>query len=184
MDIIKTIGKVARNNYLAAFFNALEKENIKSELSIEELKKFTLFLLGNEEIIKKWESYLELADMPNWSLQDRRERIIYTLNSNETCTVEFLKKQALTFTNGEIDVIEDFANYHFVIQFTNMLGVPPNIENFREMVNVNKPAHLTYEIKYRYRTWGEVKDFTWAEIAQHTWDEARSKEGILNGTYY
>lgn len=178
MDIIKTIGKVARNNYLAAFFNALEKENIKSELSIEELKNFTLFLLGNEEIIKKWESYLELADMPNWSLQDRRERIIYTLNSNETCTVEFLKKQALTFTNGEIDVIEDFANYHFVIQFTSMLGVPPNIDNFRNMVDINKPAHLTYDIKYRYRTWGEISPFTWLGASKYTWAEARSREHI------
>ena len=178
------IGKAARNNYLVAFFYALQNESKKIIVSIEDLKKFILFSLESEKIIKQWEMYLNLPDMPEWTLQDRRERIIYTINSNEICTVDFLKRQAMVFTNGEINVIEDFANYHFVIQFTNMLGVPPNIENFREMVNVNKPAHLTYEIKYRYRTWGEVKNFTWDEIAQYTWEETRSKEGILNGTYY
>lgn len=182
--MIKIIGKAARNNYLVAFFNALKNENKKMVVSINDLEKFILFSLESKEIVKQWEIYLDLPDVANWSLQDRKERIIYTINSNEICTVDFLKRQALIFTNGEIDIVEDFSNYHFKIQFTNMLGVPPNIENFREMVNINKPAHLTYEIKYRYRTWGEVKEFTWNEIAQHTWEEARSKEGILNGIYY
>lgn len=176
--MIKMIGKAARNNYLVAFFNALKNENEKIVVSINDLNKFILFSLESEKIVKQWEIYLNLPDMPNWSLQDRRERIIYTINSNEICTVDFLKRQAMVFTNGEIDVIEDFANYHFVIQFTNMLGVPPNIENFREMVNVNKPAHLTYEIKYRYRTWGEVKPFIWENLNKYTWTEIRSRAEI------
>ena len=59
-----------------------------------------------------------------------------------------------------------------------MIGTPPNIENFREMVNVNKPAHLTYEIKYRYRTWGELKPYTWETLKAYTWEEARSRAEI------
>ena len=59
-----------------------------------------------------------------------------------------------------------------------MIGTPPNIENFREMVNVNKPAHLTYEIKYRYRTWGELKPFKWETLKAYTWEEARSRAEI------
>lgn len=180
---IYNISKVSRNDYIKDIITSSEYEIINSNNEFLEIKN-SIMCLADSKTIDSWEEWFELPLQPTWTLADRVERLVYTFNSRGFFTTNFLKKQAMVFTNGEIDVIEDFANYHFVIQFTNMLGVPPNIENFREMVNVNKPAHLTYEIKYRYRTWGEVKDFTWAEIAQYTWEEARSKEGILNGTYY
>ncbi len=48
------------------------------------------------------------------------------------------------------------------------------------MIDINKPAHLTYEIKYKYRTWGELKSFTWKSLNSYTWEELRSREEIKN----
>ena len=180
---IYDISKVSRNKYISDNIKACEQEIELSHELFLNIKKCIMSQTDENRIVE-WEEWFGLSNENSWSLRDRVDRLIYTFNSRGFFTPKFLKDQAMAFTNGEIDIVEDFSNYHFKIQFTNMLGVPPNIENFREMVNINKPAHLTYEIKYRYRTWGEVKEFTWNEIAQHTWEEARSKEGILNGIYY
>ena len=165
------IGKAARNGFLVAFFNALQKEDTKLEMTLENFISYAIPIMFNEFTIPVWEKWLDLSQETTWTLQDRIERIIYTINSNQSCTEQFLKEQANIFTNGEIAIEQQFALYNFIIQFTSMIGTPPNIDNFRQMVDINKPAHLTYNIKYRYRTWGELEPFTWEQLEKYTWQQ-------------
>lgn len=174
---IYDISKVSRNNYIKDIISACEQEVNSAHADFLNIKN-SIMCLANSENIDLWEKWFELSLQPDWTLSDRVDRLIYTFNSRGFFTPKFLKKQARIFTNGEIDIIEEYSKYHFVIQFTSMIGTPPNIENFREMVNVNKPAHLTYEIKYRYRTWGELKPYTWETLKAYTWEEARSRAEI------
>ena len=171
MDMIKMIGKAARNGFLVALFNALQKEDTKLEMTLENFISYAIPIMFNEFTIPVWEKWLGLSQETTWTLQDRIERIIYTINSNQSCTEQFLKEQANIFTNGEISIEQQFALYNFIIQFTSMIGTPPNIDNFRQMVDINKPAHLTYDIKYRYRTWGELEPFTWEQLEKYTWQQ-------------
>lgn len=171
MDMIKMIGKAARNGFLVAFFNALQKEDTKLEMTLENFISYAIPIMFNEFTIPVWEKWLGLSQEATWTLQDRIERIIYTINSNQSCTEQFLKEQANIFTNGEISIEQQFALYNFIIQFTSMIGTPPNIDNLRQMVDINKPAHLTYDIKYRYRTWGELEPFTWEQLEKYTWQQ-------------
>lgn len=171
MDMIKMIGKAARNGFLVAFFNALQKEDTKLEMTLENFISYAIPIMFNEFTIPVWEKWLGLSQEATWTLQDRIERIIYTINSNQSCTEQFLKEQANIFTNREISIEQQFALYNFIIQFTSMIGTPPNIDNFRQMVDINKPAHLTYDIKYRYRTWGELEPFTWEQLEKYTWQQ-------------
>lgn len=171
MDMIKMIGKAARNGFLVAFFNALQKEDTKLEMTLENFISYAIPIMFNEFTIPVWEKWLGLSQETTWTLQDRIERIIYTINSNQSCTEQFLKEQANIFTNGEIAIEQQFALYNFIIQFTSMIGTPPNVDNFRQMIDINKPAHLTYNIKYRYRTWGELEPFTWEQLEKYTWQQ-------------
>jgi hypothetical protein len=171
MDMIKMIGKAARNGFLVAFFNTLQKEDTKLNMTLENFISYAIPIMFNEFTIPVWEKWLVLSQETTWTLQDRIERIIYTINSNQSCTEQFLKEQANIFTNGEISIEQQFALYNFIIQFTSMIGTPPNIDNFRQMVDINKPAHLTYDIKYRYRTWGELEPFTWEQLEKYTWQQ-------------
>lgn len=165
------IGKAARNGFLVAFFNTLQKEDTKLNMTLENFISYAIPIMFNEFTIPVWEKWLVLSQETTWTLQDRIERIIYTINSNQSCTEQFLKEQANIFTNGEISIEQQFALYNFIIQFTSMIGTPPNIDNFRQMVDINKPAHLTYDIKYRYRTWGELEPFTWEQLEKYTWQQ-------------
>nr|DAL60220.1 MAG TPA_asm: tail protein [Caudoviricetes sp.] len=171
------ISKVSRNKYITDDIKACEQEiKLSHELFLN--IKNCIMSQTDENRIEEWEEWFGLSDEKSWSLKDRIDRLIYTFNSRGFFTPKFLKDQAMIFTNGEIDIIEDFPNYHFTIQFTSMIGTPPNLDNFKEMVYVNKPAHLTYDIKYRYRTWGELKPFIWGTLAQYTWAEVRSSAEI------
>jgi hypothetical protein len=171
------ISKVSRNKYITDDIKACEQEiKLSHELFLN--IKNCIMSQTDENRIEEWEEWFGLSDEKSWSLKDRIDRLIYTFNSRGFFTPKFLKDQAMIFTNGEIDIIEDFPNYHFTIQFTSMIGTPPNIDSFKEMVNVNKPAHLTYDIKYRYRTWGELKPFTWETLKAYTWAEVRSRAEI------
>lgn len=171
MDMIKMIGKAARNGFLVAFFNALQKEDTKLDMTLENFISYAIPIMFNEFTTPVWEKWLGLSQETTWTLQDRIERIIYTINSNQSCTEQFLEEQANIFTNGEIAIEQQFALYNFIIQFTSMIGTPPNVDNFRQMVDINKPAHLTYDIKYRYRTWGELEPFTWEQLEKYTWQQ-------------
>lgn len=176
--MIKYISNIARNSLMEDLFNSIEMQVDIGRKDISQYNTYTFIIDSTEETISRWEKFMELKAVDNYSLQDRIERVIYTIQAKGIFTPSFLKEQAKIFTNGEIEVIENFNDYHFIISFTSVIGIPPNMDNFKEMVDLNKPAHLTYEIRIRYRTWGELSPYTWGELEPFTWDEIYQKAEI------
>lgn len=176
--MIKYISNIARNSLMKDLFNSIKIQVDTGKDDISQYNTYTFIIDSTEETISRWEKFMELKPVDNYSLQDRIERVIYTIQAKGIFTPSFLKEQAKIFTNGEIEVTENFNDYHFIITFTSIVGIPPNMDNFKEMIGLNKPAHLTYEIKYRYRTWGELLPYTWGELSPFTWDEIYQKAEI------
>ena len=157
------------------FSQALQKANLATEAEISQYRKEAFVVEADEETIDKWEKFMELEYKPDYSLQDRIDRVLYTLQARGSFTKEFLKNQGRLFLNGELEVDELFSQYYFIIRFTSIVGVPENIENFKDMVDLNKPAHLTYEFKFRYNTHGELEILTHGEMEAYTHDELYQK---------
>lgn len=176
--MIDYIGKIARNSLMKDLFNSIKIQVDAGKDDISQYDTYAFIVDSTEETISRWEKFMELKPMDNYSLEDRIERVIYTIQAKGIFTPSFLKEQAKIFTNGEIEVTENFNDYHFVISFTSVIGIPPNMDNFKEMVDLNKPAHLTYEVRIRYRTWGELLPYTWGELSPFTWDEIYQKAEI------
>lgn len=176
--MIKYISNIARNSLMEDLFNSIEMQVDIGRKDISQYNTYTFIIDSTEETISRWEKFMELKPVDNYSLQDRIERVIYTIQAKGIFTPSFLKEQAKLFTNGEIEVIENFNDYHFIISFTSVIGIPPNMDNFKEMVDLNKPAHLTYEIRIRYRTWGELSPYKWKELEPFTWDGIYQKAEI------
>ena len=176
--MIKYISNIARNSLMEDLFNSIEMQVDIGRKDISQYNTYTFIIDSTEETISRWEKFMELKPVDNYSLQDRIERVIYTIQAKGIFTPSFLKEQAKLFTNGEIDIQENFNEYHFIITFTSIIGIPPNMDNFKEMVDLNKPAHLTYEVRIRYRTWGELLPYTWGELSPFTWDEIYQKAEI------
>ncbi|WP_373079233.1 putative phage tail protein [Fusobacterium varium] len=176
--MIKYISNIARNSLMEDLFNSIEMQVDIGRKDISQYNTYTFIVDSTEETISRWEKFMKLKPMENYTLQDRIERVIYTIQAKGIFTPSFLKEQAKIFTNGEIDITENFNEYHFIISFTSVIGIPPNMDNFKEMVDLNKPAHLTYEIRIRYRTWGELSPYKWEELEPFTWDEIYQKAEI------
>lgn len=176
--MIKYISNIARNSLMEDLFNSIEMQVDIGRKDISQYNTYTFIIDSTEETISRWEKFMKLKPMENYTLQDRIERVIYTIQAKGIFTPSFLKEQAKIFTNGEIDITENFNEYHFIISFTSVIGIPPNMDNFKEMVDLNKPAHLTYEIRIRYRTWGELSPYKWKELEPFTWDGIYQKAEI------
>ena len=143
-------------------------------VEIEELQKAIdlqldeLDIMSNE-VLKQFFIYTATWSLPIWerifgltvgdttsNLKERRENIISKLRSYGTTTKEMIARVAKAFTNGEIEVIEDNLNYSFTIKFTSIVGIPDNLENFKKVVATIKPAHLNFNVEFRYNTHNQI----------------------------
>lgn len=123
----------------------------------------------SNEVLKQFFIYTATWSLPIWerifgltvgdttsNIKERRENIISKLRSYGTTTKEMIARVAKAFTNGEIEVIEDNPNYSFTIKFTSIVGIPDNLENFKKVVDTIKPAHLNFNVEFRYNTHNQI----------------------------
>ena len=123
----------------------------------------------SNEVLKQFFIYTATWSLPIWerifgltvgdttsNIKERRENIISKLRSYGTTTKEMIARVAKAFTNGEIEVIEDNPNYSFTIKFTSIVGIPDNLENFKKVVATIKPAHLNFNVEFRYNTYNQI----------------------------
>lgn len=154
--LIEKVSKTARNSLQKDLIRTLDLmcEYVKND--IQKYKELLFIAFFNEQQVANYERFMELDYKNGWSLQDRKDRIIYTLLSKNIFTPHVLKEQAKIFTNGEIEVIENYNDYSFIIKFTSVVGIPSNLDNFKNFIHINKPAHLNFSIEFRYNTHNQV----------------------------
>jgi stress response protein YsnF len=175
MKLSSYISKAANNSLVSSLLESIETELEISKKVLETIKDNSLIISCDESTIEKWEEFFNITYPSDWTLQDRLEQVLYTKNGRGTFTIASLKEQANIFTNADIDVEELYDEYHFIIHFTSVIGVPSNLDNFKNMVNVNKPAHLTYEIVFRYRTHNELRSYQHQHLHKFTHNELRER---------
>jgi phage-like element pbsx protein xkdT len=154
--LIKKVSKVARNTLQEDLIRTLDLICEYAKNDIQKYKELLFIAFFNEQQVANYERFMELDYKNGWSLQDRKDRIIYTLLSKNIFTPHVLKEQAKIFTNGEIEVIENYNDYSFIIKFTSVVGIPQNLDNFKNFIYINKPAHLNFSIEFRYNTHNQV----------------------------
>ena len=127
-----------------------------------------------------WENLLGLPISGSKTYEERREIILSRLKTYHATTKDWIKKVASSFYNGDIEIVEDIANYIVYINFVSELGVPKNIDALKTTISKILPAHLEDIYNFKFRTWDEVAHLTWNDVAHLTWDELRGKEGVIN----
>lgn len=123
--------------------------------------------------LKDWERMLGLKIDITETLENRRARIKMALRGQGTVTKDMLKNLCKSFTNGEVDIIEN-TDYSFVIKFIDIKGIPGNISYVADAIEEVKPAHLAFYFEYLFNTWNMISNKTWGEIRTKTWGEIRT----------
>lgn len=105
----------------------------------------------------------------------RRERIIAKAKGTGTITKKMLEDVAKSYSNGDVEVIENHENYSFVVKFIGTRGIPANMADLIITIDEIKPAHLSYTFEYSFTTWDEIdgynKTFDEWDGLNLTWDE-------------
>lgn len=186
--LIKKVSKVARNTLQEDLIRTLDLMCEYAKNDIQKYKELLFIAFFNEQQVANYERFMELDYKNGWSLQDRKDRIIYTLLSKNIFTPHVLKEQAKIFTNGEIEVIEDYENYSFTIKFTSVVGIPQNLDNFKNFIYINKPAHLNFKIEFRYNTHNQVAyllhNSLKAKSHKEIYDTRLYEDSAVIGKYY
>jgi hypothetical protein len=122
-----------------------------------------------------WEARLGLSIQPAWPDGERQDRLVAHLRTFGTPTLQRIKDVALSFENGEIEVIQDHPAYNMILMFTGVQGVPANVAEFELTMRRLIHAHLALEIAYNYTTWAELtsQGLTWDALTalNLTWDQ-------------
>lgn len=108
----------------------------------------------------------------------RRERIRAKIRGTGTVTKQMIVDVAKSYSNGEVEVIEDNENYSFRIKFVGTLGVPANMADLTLTIEEIKPAHLSFIFEYVYRTHAELSHYTHAQLNAYT--HAQLREGVIS----
>lgn len=186
--LIKKVSKIARNSLQEDLIRTLDLICEYAKNDIQKYKELLFIAFFNEKQVKNYERFMNLDYKNGWSLQDRKDRIIYTLLSKNIFTPHVLKEQAKIFTNGEIEVIENYNDYSFIIKFTSVVGIPSNLDNFKNFIYINKPAHLNFSIEFRYNTHNQVAFLIHNSLKlkthKHIYDTRLYEDSAVIGKYH
>lgn len=125
--------------------------------------------------LERWEKELGLEVNNTYDTAFRRSRILSRLRGQGTVTIAMIKNVAESFSNGEVDVIEDNAGYMFTVKFVGTLGIPPNMNDLQKAIEDIKPAHLAFGFEYSYNTNAVLSAFTHAQLALYTHTQLREE---------
>ena len=125
-------------------------------------------------LLSRYENLLGLTVDVTKENDYSRERICAKLAGTGTTTKEMIESVSKSYSNGEVEVIEDNANSRFVIRFVGTLGIPGNMADLKLTIEEIKPAHLAVEYEYIYNTWSDISALTWQQAASYTWETIRT----------
>lgn len=128
--------------------------------------------------LTRWENVYGVNTNLSLSYEQRREILTAKLRGQGTTTKKMIEDTAAAFSGGEVQVIEDSRNYHFIVRFIGIKGIPRNMQAFINMLEEIKPAHLSYEFQYTYTVWNNLIGYTWESLSEKTYDEVKIMEGV------
>ena len=156
--------------------NSIEVDTLKAY--VDDLVK-NLYVKTATWGLDLFEEELGLVTDKSISYEERRERILAKKRGNGTTTKAMIKNTAEAFSGGEVEVMENFNDYSFVVKFVGVKGIPKNLTLFKNMIEEIKPAHLDYELAFTYTVWNMVmsKKSIWNDFSNKTWVDLMSYEG-------
>lgn len=123
-----------------------------------------------------WELLLGIPLDKSKPKEYRRAIVKAKVRGVGTATKTLIRQVASAFSGGVVEIIEDTENYHFIIKFVGVQGIPPNMMDLTKTIEEIKPAHLTFQFEYTYCIWDWTKElkYTWNKMKEMTWNESRT----------
>ena len=178
MSLINKLPSFYDNDIVKPIQNALNIEADSINSSVENtLNQF--FVSSATYGLDNWEKMLGISKN-NFDIQTRRENIKAKMRSRGTTSIDVIKNICEAYSNGEVDIAVDHANYSFVIKFVGSIGIPQAFEELDKTIENNKPCHLAHSYEFTYNAHNKLSKFTHEELSRFTHEELRSSQTLEN----
>lgn len=108
-------------------------------------------------------------------VDQRRATIKAKKRGYGTVTATHIKTICDAYTNGNVNVTEKPSTYEFEIKFNSFVGIPPNIDDLKNVIEQIKPAHLGVTYVYLFTTYQVLSGFSHQQLSVHTHDQLRNE---------
>lgn len=148
-DLMRYLPHFLDGRIITTIMNIIAEE---METTMRYISDMNMQILSVDTATHKLSEYeRELGLQPNisQSYEDRRKIIKTKLRGSGTVTKDMIMNAAGSFSDGKIDIIEYPEEYYFAIKFTGLSG---DIRALVDILDIIKPAHLSYNLTSRYDT--------------------------------
>jgi hypothetical protein len=105
-----------------------------------------------------WENELGIYSDPSKPIPQRRAVVESKLRGSGSFSGRLVQNVAEAYYVGNVDVTFQPAEWSFTIYFADTIGVPPNLDDIKAMIEEIKPAHLIAEYSFNYLRIGDIHD--------------------------
>ena len=173
--VINFINKIFRNDDISkhiAKISQTELENI--EIKITDIKS-NIFLDTSTWGMDIFEKELNIEYVEDKTIDERKAIISAKWRGAGKLTLELIQDTVKAYTTNVVSVR---FNGTIVIDFSDKIGVPNDVDSLMKSVEDIKPAHLGVDYIFRYRTWVDLGPFTWKAIDKYSWKNVKEKETL------
>lgn len=154
------------NDFMKAVCFALED----AENAITETKNNFFFDKMNLKAILFMEELLKITPTNTQTLENRRDVIRARWRSYGHNSISLIQNVCNSWKNGEVEA--DFINGKIQLKFIGEYGVPEDLQDLINAINVIKPSHLAYYLIYKYLLIENIHEvMTLEELESHTLDQ-------------
>ena len=145
---IKLMHKVYRScAFIQSFFKALSTEYDRLYTIINRLYKLFFFNEMDEKTCEFWEEKLQI-EFPDSNLANRRSEIRSKWVAATKSTLRIIQKVCDAWKYGKVQTF--FKDGIIDVKFVSDFGIPDDIDRLKNSISEVKPAHLGYELSYKY----------------------------------
>ncbi|MGG4552813.1 YmfQ family protein [Paenibacillus humicus] len=100
--------------------------------------------------LNRWEQELGIETDLAKPLAQRRAVVESKLRGAGQFTGRLVKNVAEAYDGGTVDVSFQPDEWSFTVKFIDTIGVPPNLDDLKAVIEELKPAHLAVEYEFSY----------------------------------
>lgn len=117
--------------------------------------------------LERWESELGISTDLTKPIEQRRAVVESKLRGAGSFTGRLVKNVAEAYDGGTVDVSFQPQEWSFTVKFVDTIGIPPNLEDLKAVIEEIKPAHLAVEYEFSYLLIRDIHEvMTLAEMEQ------------------
>ncbi|GIO33267.1 hypothetical protein J2TS6_44080 [Paenibacillus albilobatus] len=100
--------------------------------------------------LDRWEYELGIETDQTKPIEQRRALVESKLRGAGKFSGRLVKNVAEAYNGGKVDVTFQPAEWSFTIKFIDTIGIPPNLDDLKSVIEEIKPAHLAVEYEFSY----------------------------------